>query len=188
MGSPFLPIPMSFADAVWLAEGAGHIHPKQFSEKLVFQKTCASTSKHSSPSYLFFFNLREVSLSPTVKEPLVNSCLGAQTLLILACTIMQMQLWCSHTLGRDPIPASHHIQQLPTAPALPPLKIGSLTSAFVPPSVLTWVLLASVAGCTCCRPVFESLSAPVFKCSKTSIAENTQHQLLHLREMAKVRF
>lgn len=142
---------------------------------------------HLCPIY-FFFNLREVSLSPTVKEPLVNSCLGAQPLLILACTIMQMQLWCSHTLGRDPIPASHRIQRLPTAPALPPLKIGLLSSAFFPPSVLTWVLLASGAGCTCCRPVFESLSAPVFKCSKTLIAENTQHQLLHLREMAKVRF
>lgn len=133
--------------------GWPHSSKTQFSEKLVFERTCASTSKHFLHP-IFFFLTWEVSIPPTVKEPLVNSCLGAQPLLILACAIMQMQHWCSHSLGRDPIPASHSIQQLPTAWALPPLK----TAAFVCTSVLIWVLPASVTGCTCCCSVLQSLS------------------------------
>lgn len=103
MWSPFLPMPKRVFHRHCLTGRGGKPHSSktQFSKKLVFQRTCASTSKHSSPSYLTL----EVSLPPTSKERVVNSCLGAQPLLILACTIMQMQRWCSHTLGRDPIPA-----------------------------------------------------------------------------------
>lgn len=133
--------------------GRPHSSKTQFSEKSVFERTCASTNKHFLHP-IFFPLTWEVSLPPTVKEPLVNSCLGAQPLLILACAIMQMQHWCSHSLGRDPFPASHSIQQLPTAWALPPLK----TAAFVYTSALTRVLPASVTGCTRCSSVIESLS------------------------------
>ena len=46
-----------FCDSVTGWEGRAHSSKTQFSNKLVFQRTCASTSKHSSLSYLFFFNL-----------------------------------------------------------------------------------------------------------------------------------
>ena len=43
--------------------GRAHSSKTQFSRKLVFQRTCASTSKHSSLPCLFFFNLRGESFS-----------------------------------------------------------------------------------------------------------------------------
>lgn len=141
--------------------GWPHSSKTQFSEKLVFERTCASTSKHFLHPIFFFFNLRGEYSSHSERT------LGKLLLGSPAAPNISLRHYANAALvfpqsGEGPNPS---FPQHPTAPY-------SLGSATTEDCSICLYFSSDLGFASFCHWMYllllcasESFSAPVFKCN-----------------------